>query len=90
MKCVWVLHSEDLNRIDRIVKAAVHWSSAAQLCDGVYFLSLKAAHVDDAIVELNMTSEDLDRVSLILPSNWAGHASEGFVAKMARWQKRGG
>lgn len=87
---VWVVSSSDPNRIDEIVRAAVHRSNAVQFCDGVYFLNLNAAHVDDVIVELHATSEDLDGVSVILPSEWAGHAPEEFVAKIARWQKADG
>ena len=87
---VWLLCSEDSNRVGAIIMAAVHRKNTAQLCTDVFLLNLRATGVSDAIVELAMTDEDLDRVSLILPSDWAGHASEGFVAKMARWQKSGG
>ena len=87
---VWLLCSEDSNRVGAIIMAAVHKNNAAQLCTGVFLLNLRATGVSDAIAELAMTDEDLDRVSLILSSDWAGHASEGFVAKMARWQKSGG
>ena len=84
---VYVIVSTDSKRVQGIVRAAVHRSNAAELRDGIYFLKLTATSVRDAIVELNMTSEDLDRISLILPSDWAGHASKGFVEKTTLWAK---
>ena len=84
---VWLLYSEDSNRVGAITMAAVHRNNAAQLCTGVFLLNLRATGVSDAIAELAMTDEDLDRVSVMRPGDFAGIASEEFVAKIVRWSK---